>query len=163
MRSAIAAALIMLAGCEQKTEEPELVTADLEGSPTDSPPPVPDNAAIQPVPKPPTPPTSTEPGTVPATPPQHFQALGTEPFWSFEVLPGKLIYTSPEVQQGIVIAARFSGQGKRLQFSGAMQGKPVLLAIEPGTCSDGMSDTVYAYKASFSWGGQTEQGCARLK
>lgn len=79
------------------------------------------------------------------------------------MLPGKLIYSSPEVQQGMVIAARFSGEGKRLLFSGTMQGKPVVLTIEPGTCSDGMSDTVYAYKAVFIWGEQTERGCARLK
>ena len=159
MRSAAAAMLILLAGCEQKAAEPDMVTADLKGSLTDPPPSVPDYPVPQPAPKP-APATAS---AVPAPPPQNFQALGNEPFWSFEVLPGKLIYSSPEVQQGMVIAARFSGEGKRLLFSGIMQGKPVVLTIEPGTCSDGMSDTVYAYKASFAWGEQTEQGCARLK
>ena len=159
MRSAAVMALAVLAGCEQKAAEPDMVTTDLKGSLTDPPPSVPDYPVPQPAPKP-APATAS---AVPAPPPQNFQALGNEPFWSFEVLPGKLIYSSPEVQQGMVIAARFSGEGKRLRFSGTMQGKPVVLTIEPGTCSDGMSDTDYAYKASFAWGEQTEQGCARLK
>ena len=163
MRSAVLAGLMLLAGCGQKAAEPDMVTVDLKGSPTDPPPPAPDHPVPQPAQKPAPAPPSTEPGAVPAQPPQHFQALGTEPFWSFEVLPGKLIYSSPEVQQGMVIAARFSGEGKRLLFSGTMQGKAVVLTIEPGTCSDGMSDTVYAYKAAFRWGEQTESGCARLK
>ena len=162
MRSALLAGLMLLAGCGQKAAEPDMVTADLKGSLTDPPPPVPNHPAPQPAQKPAPVTPGIEPA-VPAQPPQHFQALGTEPFWSLEVLPGKLVYTSPEVQHGVVVAARFSGEGKRLLFSGTMHGKPVMLSIEPGSCSDGMSDTVYAYKAAFIWGAQTEQACARLR
>ena len=151
MRSAAMMALAVLAGCQDAPQADKPAAADVSEA----------TAIPAPLPTPSAP--SPEPSSAPAKPPQHFQALGTEPFWSFEVLPGKLIYSSPEVQQGMVIAARFSGEGKRLRFSGTMEGKPVVLTIEPGTCSDGMSDTVYAYKANFTWGEQTEQGCARLK
>jgi uncharacterized membrane protein len=94
---------------------------------------------------------------------KHFQALGTEPFWSIEVLSGKLLYTSPDNQVGVAITSRLTSEGKRLHYSGTMDGKAVSLLIESGECSDGMSDTVYAHKATFTWGERTEQGCARLK
>ena len=157
MRSAALAAVLVLAGCDQgppsknRAEHAAAASAAPVGRSQEAAPPAP--APVQ----------AAAATPNPAEAEKHFQALGTEPFWSLEVLPGKLVYTSPEVQHGVVIAARFSGEGKRLLFSGTMQGKPVVLSIEPGTCSDGMSDTVHAYKAVFTWGAQTEQGCARLK
>lgn len=156
MRSAIAAMLIVLAGCEQKAETPEMVTADLEGSPTDPLPPVPHYPAPQPAPAPVMPPPI-------AIPIPQFKALGNEPFWGFDVSPGKLVYSSPEKLAGVPLAARAAPHGKGFRFSATMDGKPVVLMIEPGICSDGMSDTIYTYKAAFTWGAQTERGCARLK
>ena len=156
MRSAIAASLVLLAGCERKAETPTVTATDPAGSLIDAQPLVAESAGPEKA-------ASMADAEPAAVPPQHFQALGNEPFWSIEVLSGKLIYTSPDVQHGVVIASRFSGAGKRLEFSGTMQGKPVVLAIEPGTCSDGMSETVYPYNATFGWGGQTLQGCARTK
>jgi uncharacterized membrane protein len=85
-----------------------------------------------------------------------FQAFGTEPFWGLEILPGKLVYGSPEVPDGITFEARMKWEGKRRVFRGALQGKPVLLAIEPGICSDGMSDRIWRYKAEFTWGERTK-------
>jgi len=98
-----------------------------------------------------------------APPPPHFQALGTEPFWDLEVLPGQLRYASPEVLDGKAFAASASRQGNAYSFTGKLDGKAVVLTIEPGQCSDGMSDTIYPYKAAFTWGDRTEQGCARLR
>jgi uncharacterized membrane protein len=94
---------------------------------------------------------------------QRMQALGKEPFWSFEVIDKKLIYTSPETEVGVAIQSTFELDGNKMRYSGILDGKTVILVIERGTCSDGMSDTIYAYKAVFTWGEQTEQGCARLK
>ncbi|MEQ1496929.1 MAG: hypothetical protein ABL912_14365 [Novosphingobium sp.] len=107
--------------------------------------------------------------TPPAIKPQEkrLQALGTEPFWSFDIQGDRLSYTSPEQLTPVVIEAHLTAMGKHgnggLLYEGLMDGKPVSLMIREGECSDGMSDTVYPYKASFTWGDQTQQGCARVK
>ena len=92
-----------------------------------------------------------------------FQALGTEPFWSIEVDGDTLRYSSPENLNGTPIYAVKVKNGGGALYSGKLDVKDVVLIIEPGTCSDGMSDTVYPYKASFTRGDQTQQGCARQK
>ena len=152
MRSVVLAGLVVLAGCEQQgtgeqsvaTDQPAILSSPaLTVSPNIHP-----SAPLVPPP----------PGSA-----RKFQALGTEPFWSIDVLGSKLLYTSPDVPQAVAISASVASSGTQLRFSGTMEGKPVVLTIEPGACSDGMSDTAYAYKSSFSWGEQTEQGCARLK
>jgi len=97
----------------------------------------------------------------PAT--SRLQALGTEPFWSIETGDGKMRYSSPEELKGIAVEAVEETLGGVRRFSGQLQAKPAVLLVESGTCSDGMSDTVYAYKASFTWGGKTEHGCARAR
>ncbi|HOB14812.1 MAG TPA: hypothetical protein PK680_07050 [Novosphingobium sp.] len=95
---------------------------------------------------------------------QHLQAFGTEPFWSLEVLPGsKLRYSSPENLDGTIFTVSETNDGSRLRYVGTLDGKAAVLTIEPGECNDGMSDEVFAHKASFNWGEQTEQGCARIK
>jgi uncharacterized membrane protein len=107
--------------------------------------------------------SSAEGDLSPATPLRHverFKAIGTEPFWSLEVLDVKMIYTSPENEAGIAFTSTPSTDGKLLRFSGTLQDKPVVLTIEAGTCSDGMSDRAYSHKATFTWGDRTEQGCA---
>lgn len=141
MRSAVLAGLALLAGCGENSPE-QIDTVDV---------------------------VAPEPASSPASAAgeQTFQALGTEPFWSFEVLDGKLLYTSPEQQTAVAIEAHVTAIGKHgdggLVWEGRMDGKPVILTIREGQCSDGMSDTVYPYKATFTWGERTEQGCARLK
>ena len=91
-----------------------------------------------------------------------FQALGTEPFWAVDVMTGKLRYSSPEVS-GITFASTEMKGGKGTRYSGTMKGQAISLLIEPGKCSDGMSDTVYQWKAALTIAGKTEQGCARAK
>lgn len=94
---------------------------------------------------------------------KRFQALGTEPFWSVEVLPGQLRFSSPENIDGTTFAATRITDGTGVRYAGTLDGKPLSLLIEPGTCSDGMSDTVYVWKAALTIDGRTEQGCARTK
>jgi uncharacterized membrane protein len=172
MRSAVLLGLVVLAGCkpaEQAPAEPSASAAesiDLIGSPSD--PPAPPPTVPGDLSKP-SPSASNAPkvklSDLPPPPdgiPQ-FQALGTEPFWSFKSSPGRLNYSSPEVPEGAEFMVNAAWSGKVTRYTGTLQGKPMVLTIEPGTCSDGMSDTVYAYKATFKWGDRTEQGCARLK
>lgn len=153
MRSVVLAGLFVLAGCDDGKKENllETVTAELSAMESES------AATATAAPSPPSAAISEK----------RFQALGTEPFWSIEIVGSRLLYTSPEQQAAVAIAAHMEGMSKHgtggLKYVGRMDGKTVVLMIEPGTCSDGMSDTVYPYKASFMWGDQTQQGCARAK
>lgn len=142
MRSAVLAGLVLLAGCQGGQDSAPVAASD---GPTAT-------AAASPV----------LPG-LPDPPPNipQYQALGTEPFWSLTSSPGSLRYSSPEALDGISFRVRTEFDGEVTRYTGTLQGKPVVLEIKPGTCSDGMSDTVYPYKAAFTWGERTEQGCAR--
>jgi uncharacterized membrane protein len=90
-----------------------------------------------------------------------FRAIGTEPFWSIEVSPGTMLYSTPELPKGLLISTDEAQQGEARRYSGSDKGTDYLLVIAPGECSDGMSDTVYAYKAKLKIGERTEQGCAK--
>ncbi|MFN3517329.1 MAG: COG3650 family protein [Novosphingobium sp.] len=172
MRSAALAGLALLAGCEggadkaaQSGENPPGATSAVEEIAAASAAPV-ATAASAPAPDQALGPVAT-PIRPAQSPPRRFQALGTEPFWSFDVLEGQLRYTSPEQPTKVTIKAQMTAIGKHgdggLMWEGRMDGKPVILTIREGRCSDGMSDTVYPYTASFTWGERTEQGCARPK
>lgn len=102
----------------------------------------------------------------PLTPPparveKHFQALGTEPFWSVEVKSDALVYTTPENPAGTRIAYTTAKVGSDIRFFGELGGEKVILLLVPGICSDGMSDTVYPFHATWSIGSEIQRGCAR--
>lgn len=161
MRSAVLAGLALLAGCEGGAEMAaqsdenrrggaalvEAATADAASA---------SGRSLSTIAAP------TRPAQTSA---KRFQALGTEPFWSLEVLDGKLLYTSPEQLTAVAIEAHMTAIGKHgdggLMWEGRMGGRAVTLTIREGQCSDGMNDTVYPYKSTFTWGDRTEQGCAR--
>ena len=132
------------------------MTVDLESSPEAPAPASPKQPGASPVAT-----AALPPSSAPAAAPKRLQALGTEPFWSLEVRPGALRYSSPEVLDGIEFAVHETLNGTTRRFAGTLQGKPAVLTIASGTCSDGMSDTVYPYTARFAWGEETRQGCAR--
>lgn len=88
----------------------------------------------------------------------HF--LGTEPFWSGEVSAGQLTYRTPDNQKGEAIAvSRFAGRGG-LSFSGALREGAMTLAVTPGQCSDGMSDSRYPFTVTLQIGRDVRRGCA---
>lgn len=89
---------------------------------------------------------------------------GTEPFWSGEANGERLIYRTPENQQGETVPVlRFAGRGG-LSFSGMLKAGAMTLAVSPGDCSDGMSDRRYPFAATMvialPTGSETRQGCA---
>lgn len=121
-------------------------------------------------PQPPPDPARTDPAesASPAAPVQpetwdRLQALGTEPFWSVDIATGTLRYTTPEDSQGTFFPAERQVVGERQTFTGALKGQSFVLVIEPGQCSDGMSDTVYPLKAVRTLGEDVQRGCARPK
>lgn len=99
----------------------------------------------------------------PTMPEKPFQALGTEPFWAVEVLPGQLRYSDPENIAGTTFPATESREATGVRYSGTMSGQPISLLVQPGTCSDGMSDTVYPWTAVLTKDGRRLQGCARKR
>ena len=116
-------------------------------------------AASEPAPASPLPPI---PSPAP-TPAERFQALGNEPFWSVEADEARLRYVTPENQPGTAFAARRSQEGEAAVWSGRLEGQSFVLRIAPGRCSDGMSDTVYAWTAQVAFGDTTLSGCARRR
>jgi len=96
-----------------------------------------------------------------------FTALGTEPFWSIKTTEGTIVYSTPELPYGVRLIAgsgysrnELKGQ-ESASFSAKLNGEVLVLRIEKGTCSDGMSDTVYPFTATLRIGTRTEKGCAR--
>lgn len=88
----------------------------------------------------------------------HF--TGTEPFWGGQVSGQTLTYQTPDDQEGRRLAVdRFAGRNG-LSFSGDLEGKPFVLAITPGKCSDGMSDRGYPFTVTLQVSGEQRQGCA---
>lgn len=88
----------------------------------------------------------------------HF--LGTEPFWAGEVSGSQLTYRTPDDQKGETIAvSRFAGRGG-LSFSGALPDGAMTLAVTPGHCSDGMSDSSYPFIVTLQIGSEVRRGCA---
>lgn len=95
-----------------------------------------------------------------------FTVLGTEPFWSITTSQTEVVYSTPELPQGVRLIAgsgyyRDPAGQEQISFTAKLNGEALVLIIERGQCSDGMSDTVYPYTAKLRIGVRTEQGCAR--
>lgn len=108
--------------------------------------------------------------TLPAAKPALFKAIGTEPFWSIQTGPNAITYSTPEIPDGVGVTVRsgFTSDGleavtgDQIYFwEGKLEERGLRLEIKRGQCSDGMSDTVYAYTARLTIGDRTEQGCAK--
>ena len=108
-------------------------------------------------------PTDAAPELVEDSGPRDFRAFGTEPFWNVDVTGDTLLFTTPEDQAGQALAGTRSAFAKGVEISGTHAGKPFVLVIRSGECSDGMSDNTYAMDAEFDIHGQSLKGCAELR
>ncbi len=85
---------------------------------------------------------------------------GNEPFWGGQVQGGTLTYVTPEHIDGVRVAAtRFAGRNG-ISWSGKLEGADFMMAVTPGTCSDGMSDRAYPFSVTLQIGAETRNGCA---
>ncbi len=97
----------------------------------------------------------------PAAPPTaRYRFTGTEPFWGGTIDGATILYQTPDDQAGETITATVTTEGTTTRYSGTLDGKPFILKLTPGTCSDGMSDTVYPLHAVLAVRGEPRQGCA---
>lgn len=104
--------------------------------------------------------TTEGPGCETVAPPFLFKALGTEPFWAVTIAEGMLRL---ERLDATPLSGDFAGtpmRGDKRQFSTTTSEGPVLVKFERTPCSDGMSDSRYAWTARLTFEGKEWQGCA---
>ena len=91
---------------------------------------------------------------------QRFKALGTEPFWNFDIDGSTAKYVTPENEAGTSFDVARTDSAQGVAFAGAMNGKRVTILITPESCSDGMSDRTHAYTVKAMIDGKPLNGCA---
>ena len=98
--------------------------------------------------------------------PAAFRASGTEPFWSVEVTPLTLVYTTPDdcagdggCQGREAVPVRTDYAGKTIVLAQLDDGE-LHLTITPGPCNDGMSDKEYPWTVVARRGESIWPGCA---
>jgi uncharacterized membrane protein len=150
MKTAVASLSLLLAACSA----PQAPAEPAQPVPTPAPTAEASPAASQAPPM-----AKRAAGQEDAEPLQIFRAFGTEPFWNVNVEGTTLTFTTPEDQAGM------SMQGTRRPIDGGVEvagehaGKPFVLRVTAGECSDGMSDNVYTLKATFRHHGVDYTGC----
>jgi putative lipoprotein len=90
-----------------------------------------------------------------------FRARGNEPFWSVDVGPAGVKVQRPDQPELVAEyqpLEKLDGGGRK--FAGKTDAGDVELVLTPGTCKDGMSDTVYGWNASLKVGATEYKGCA---
>ena len=145
MKFAIASLSLLLVACQ-----PSQPPAD----------PAPPAAVVAPAtPAAETPSAKRVPGQEAVEPLRIFRAFGTEPFWGVNVEGTRLTYTTPEDQPGVVMQGTRKTLAEGVEISGQHDGKPFVLAVSSGTCSDGMSDNTYSMVSTFRYGDIDYKGC----
>lgn len=89
-----------------------------------------------------------------------YRVVGTEPFWGVRVEGDRLHFTTLEDQAGKHLTGTHTLRDDGIRYVGSDDGTAFELDLVREQCSDGMSDTAYAYKASFRYGATDYSGCA---
>ena len=148
MKFAIASLSLLLVACQ-----PSQPPAD----------PAPPAAVVAPAtPAAETPSAKRVPGQEAIEPLRIFRAFGTEPFWGVNVEGTRLTYTTPENQAGVVMEGTRKTLADGVEISGQHDGKPFVLTVTGGLCSDGMSDNEYELDATFRYGTIDYKGCGEV-
>ena len=152
MKLAIASLSLLLVACNapQPSSEPSPQPEAAEPAATSAPP-----VADAPMAK-------RAPGQENADPLQIFRAFGTEPFWNVNVEDATLTYTTPEDQAGVVMQGTRRALEEGVELSGSHDGKPFVLTVSAGECSDGMSDNRYTLVSAFRYGDIDYKGCGEV-
>jgi uncharacterized membrane protein len=98
------------------------------------------------------------PGDV-GPPLQVVRVFGNEPFWNVHVEGGTLTCSTPDDPAGIVLRGRRRSVPGGVEIAGSRDGKPFVLTLIEGECSDGMSGSNYALSARLSFGDIDFSGC----
>jgi uncharacterized membrane protein len=151
---AAAAAALLLAGCGSSGGENRAVP----DGPASAPP-----AAAKATAEAPPANSQASPAPAPRTGPwsaSGYAFNGTEPFWGGSLIGTTIRYMIPEDQFGDVVETEAAYAADRETYSGRYRGRPFVLSLVRGPCSDGMSDRSYAFAATLQVLGETRRGCA---
>ncbi len=91
-----------------------------------------------------------------------FNCHGNEPFWYVKIEPDSgIVYN--QMDEGMT---RFPYKAPRLEgtrmiFESNVDGSKIKITIDPGQCSDGMSDELYPYACMVEKDKTTLSGCAK--
>jgi uncharacterized membrane protein len=94
-----------------------------------------------------------------------FSGGGNEPFWSFEVSPKGITYSSPDGPKTVFPYVRPLKASGRVEDSlrlYKLRGGDTLI-IQKSTCSDNMSDNIYNYSVIMILKNRVLAGCATKK
>ena len=151
MKFAIASLSLLLVACTPSQPPAEPVpSADAVAPVTPAPPAAEESAAKRAA------------GEENADPLRIFRAFGTEPFWNVNVEDATLTYTTPEDQAGVVMRGTRRALEEGMELSGSHDGKPFVLTVSAGLCSDGMSDNQYELDSTFRYGEIDYKGCGEV-
>ena len=92
--------------------------------------------------------------------PSGYALSGNAPAWGGTVTGTSVRYMVPEDQFGRVVETRVTNAPDRETYTGNLRGRPFVLTLTAGPCSDGMSDHVYAFTARLEVDGEIRSGCA---
>jgi uncharacterized membrane protein len=156
-RLALSAIALTLAACNEDVEAPEKAPAIEAGNtvdlPIDEAEPV--NLATAPAADETKAPAQAAPWSS-----SGYRLIGTEPFWGGTAGADRIVYSTPENQDGEEIEVNARLENDREIYSGSLRGKPFVLTLTAGPCSDGMSDNVHRFTATLQVDSETRRGCA---
>jgi len=92
--------------------------------------------------------------------PSGYALNGTEPFWGGSITGTTIRYMTPDDQFGDVIETRVTYAAGGETYAGAWSGRPFVLTLRRGPCSDGMSERSYAFSVELEARGESRRGCA---
>ncbi len=93
-----------------------------------------------------------------------YSCRGTEPFWLIEIYQDSIVYQRAGGKKILYPYRRAQQKGDSTCYTtkAKVYGKPsnMIIKIVADTCSDGMSDNLYPYKAFILRDGEVLHGCA---
>jgi uncharacterized membrane protein len=100
----------------------------------------------------------------PMVPGPSFRLVGNEPFWALHIDSTVIRYVTPEDTAGIRFPPVKPLQlGDTLRWTTSNPQTIVEAWVVTGSCSDGMSDRTWTYRASVQVGSRKLQGCAERR
>ena len=97
---------------------------------------------------------------------EEFRVFGNEPFWSVNVSPSEIVYSSlaTDDKQTFPYVEPLSADGRRLEtvrvYRLGDEGNTLLIIRKVDGCSDTMSDDLHPYSALFIQDDLVLEGCA---
>jgi putative lipoprotein len=89
-----------------------------------------------------------------------FKAFGNEPSWQLVASPSELRFDSPVGPSLSVPAPVEFVDDASIRLEGSRGSDTILVAVEPGHCTDSMSGSLYAFRARVAVNGEIYSGCA---